>query len=375
MKNYLKIFFKLLLGAFCGIALFAGCSKEDKNNAQQQNMTIPVNTHRVQQQDVQISFEYPSKLTSLQSVEIYARVEGILLAQHFVEGGLVKEGDKLFKIDPAKYQANVNMAKAQLLTAQANFRAASRDWKRAKTLFEQKALSPKEYDLAQSTYEDASASIANARANLDTAMIDLGYTDVIAPASGKISMKRYDIGDLVGKTGADNVLTTITQLDPIHAEFSIPSNDYYFVRTLDYENVKAIYLMPDGTPYEREGKLDFIDSVLEASTATIKARAIVENPDHLLVPGEFSRIRLEGIVAKNSIIIPQVALMQDAKGSYVYKFVDGKAQQTPVVLGYNVGNNVIIKSGLNDGDIVITSQLIKIRPGAAVTPINQSPKP
>ncbi|WP_238699149.1 efflux RND transporter periplasmic adaptor subunit [Helicobacter sp. MIT 05-5294] len=369
------MFVKLFLGVFCGVVLFMGCSKEDKTNAQQQNMTIPVNTHKVQVQDVQISFEYPSKLTSLQSVEIYARVEGTLLAQNFVEGSLVKEGDKLFKIDPAKYQANVNMAKAQLLTAQANLRAASRDWKRAKALFEKKALSPKEYDLAQSTYEEASAAVASAKANLDNAMIDLGYTDVIAPASGKISMKRYDIGDLVGKTGADNVLTTITQLDPIHAEFSIPSNDYYFVRTLNYENVKAIYLMPDGMPYEREGKLDFIDSVLEASTATIKARAIVENPEHLLVPGEFSRIRLEGIVAKDSIVIPQVALMQDAKGSYVYKFVDGKAQQTPVVLGYNVGNNVIIKSGLNDGDVVITSQLIKIRPGAAVTPINQSPKP
>ncbi|CAM3643194.1 MULTISPECIES: efflux RND transporter periplasmic adaptor subunit [Helicobacter] len=358
MKNYLKILSQLFLGVLCGVVLLTGCSKENKGGEQQQNMALPVNTHNVKRQDVPINFEYPAKLTSLQSVGIYARVEGVLLEQYFVEGALVKKGDKLFKIEPDKYQAAVNMARAA-------FKAAQRDWIRAQKLFKNKALSPKEYDSAQSTYE-------NTRANLDAAMIDLGYTDVMATASGKISMKRYDIGDLVGKVGADNLLTTITQLDPIHAEFSIPSNDYYFLRTLDYENVKVIYLLSDGTPFDNLGKLDFIDSVLEPSTATIKARAIVENPEHLLVPGEFSRIRLDGIIAKDCIAIPQVALMQDAKGSFVFKVVEGKAQPTPVVLGYNIGNDVIIKSGLNDGDIIVTSQLIKLRPGAPVTPLNQA---
>ena len=358
MKNYLKILSQLFLGVLCGVVLLTGCSKENKGGEQQQNMALPVNTHNVKRQDVPINFEYPAKLTSLQSVGIYARVEGVLLEQYFVEGALVKKGDKLFKIEPDKYQAAVNMARAA-------FKAAQRDWIRAQKLFKNKALSPKEYDSAQSTYE-------NTRANLDAAMIDLGYTDVMATASGKISMKRYDIGDLVGKVGADNLLTTITQLDPIHAEFSIPSNDYYFLRTLDYENVKVIYLLSDGTPFDNLGKLDFIDSVLEPSTATIKARAIVENPEHLLVPGEFSRIRLDGIIAKDCIAIPQVALMKDAKGSFVFKVVEGKAQPTPVVLGYNIGNDVIIKSGLNDGDIIVTSQLIKLRPGAPVTPLNQA---
>lgn len=357
-SNTIAILSKVFLGLVCGTLLLTGCSKKDKNEAPQQNVAIPVNTYNINQGDVPISFEYPAKLTSLQSVEIYARVEGVLLEQHFVEGGLVKKGDKLFKIEPDKYQAAFNKA-------QAEFRAAQRDWVRAQKLFKNNALSPKEYDSAQSTYE-------NARANLDVARVDLNYTNVIAPASGKVSMKRYDIGDLVGKAGADNVLTTITQLDPIYAEFSIPSNDYYFLRTLDHENVKVIYLLPDGTPFDSLGKLDFIDSVLESGTATIKARAIVENPEHLLVPGEFSRIRLDGIIAKDSIMIPQVALMQDAKGSFVFKIVEGKAQPTPVVLGYNIGNNVIVKSGLNTGDVIITSQLIKLRPGVPVTPIQQA---
>ena len=234
MKKYLKILSQLFLGVLCGVVLLTGCSKENKGAEQQQNMALPVNTHNVKRQDVPINFEYPAKLTSLQSVGIYARVEGVLLEQYFIEGELVKKGDKLFKIEPDKYQAAVNMARAA-------YKAAQRDWIRAQKLFKNKALSPKEYDSAQSTYE-------NTRANLDAAMIDLGYTDVMATASGKISMKHYDIGDLVGKAGADNLLTTITQLDPIHAEFSIPSNDYYFLRTLDYENVKVIYLLPDGTP-------------------------------------------------------------------------------------------------------------------------------
>ena len=357
-NNAIALFSKMFLGLVCGILLLTGCSKKDKNEAQPQNVAIPVNTYNVNQGDVPVSFEYPAKLTSLQSVEIYARVEGVLLERHFVEGGLVKKGDKLFKIEPDKYQAAFNKA-------QAEFAAAQRDWVRAQKLFKNNALSPKEYDSARSIYE-------NARASLDVARVDLNYTDVIAPSSGKVSMKRYDIGDLVGKVGADNVLTTITQLDPIHAEFSIPSNDYYFLRTLDHKEVKVIYLLPDGTPYDNLGKLDFIDSVLDANTATIKARAIVENPDYLLVPGEFSRIRLDGIIAKDSIMIPQVALMQDAKGSYVFKVVEGKAQPTPVVLGYNIGNNVLVKSGLNAGDVIITSQLIKLRPGVPVTPIQQS---
>ncbi len=359
----LKIFLSLMSGIF----LLSACSK-DKPLGQEQG-AIPVMTHVVKNQDIIISFEYPAQLKSLQSVGVYARVEGVLLEQHFTEGGLVKKGDKLFKIDPAKYQATANMARAQLLSAQATFKAAQRDWERAQKLFKENALSPKEYDSAQSAYENANASVASARANLDTAMIDLGYTDVVATASGKIGMKQYDIGDLVGKAGANNVLTTVTQLDPIHAEFSIPSNDYYFLRTLDRDSVKVHYVLGDGSHYDKEGRIDFVDAVIDANTATIKARSIVENPENLLVPGEFSRVKLDGFLLKNSIAIPQVALMQDKNGSYVYKIVDGKAQVAPLELGYTTGNQVIVKSGLKEGDVIVTSQLIKIRPGMPVSPM------
>ncbi|MBX7490372.1 efflux RND transporter periplasmic adaptor subunit [Helicobacter turcicus] len=373
MKKTTAIFSKISLSLVCGVLLFTGCFKEDKNaQATQQNMVIPVSTYRIKTANVPVSFEFPAKLESLQSVDIYARVEGTLLEQHFVEGGLVKEGDKLFKIDPSKYQASFNMARAQLLSSQATFRAASRDWKRAQKLFKENALSPKEYDSAQSAYESANAAVANARANLDIAKINLDYTDVMATASGKISMKRYDIGDLVGAAGGNNVLTTITQLDPIYAEFSIPSNDYYFVRTLNQENVSVHYILPDGNKYEKEGKIDFLDSVIDPSTATIKARALVENPEHLLVPGEFSRIKLEGFVLENSIIIPQNALLQDSKGSYVFKIVDGKAQPAYIITGHIIGNSVVVKSGLSNNDVIITSQLIKLRSGAPVAPMQQN---
>lgn len=373
MKKISMMFSKTLLGLVCVVFLFVGCSKENENaQAMQQNAAIPVGTYVVKTADVPVSFDFPAKLESLQSVDIYARVEGTLLEQHFMEGGLVKEGDKLFKIDPSKYQAAYNMAQAQLLSAQATFKAASRDWKRAQKLFKEKALSPKEYDSAQSVFESANAAVANARANLNVAKIDLDYTDVMATASGKISMKRYDIGDLVGVAGGNNVLTTITQLDPIHAEFSIPSNDYYFVRTLNQENVSVYYILPDGSQYEKEGKIDFIDSVIDSTTATIKARALVENPEHLLVPGEFSRIKLEGFILEKSIVIPQKALMQDSKGSYVFKIVDGKVQPVYITTGHIIGNSVVVKSGLSDNDVIITSQLIKLRPGASVVPMQQN---
>lgn len=367
MKHYSK----LLLILSCGLFFLSGCF-EDKKQDSPQNMAIPVSIYKVQKQNIPISFEYPTQLKSLQSVDIYARVEGILLEQNFTEGSFVEKGDKLFKIDPAKYEANVNIAKAQLQSAQATFKEASRNWERSKKLFGEKALSPKERDQALSLYESASAGVENAKANLENALIDLGYTDVIATASGKIGIKKYDIGDLVGGAGGNNILVTITQLNPIHAEFSIPNNDYYFLRSLEQDNLIVQYILPNGKIYEKEGKLDFIDSIIDASTATIKARAIVENTDNLLIPGEFSRIHLEGLVAKDSIAIPQVALMQDSKGSYVYKIIDGKATPAPVVLGNSAGNTFLIQSGLEEGDIIITNQLIKIRPNTPVTPMNQS---
>lgn len=366
----MKSMHKLLALAFCSLAIFSGCSKEQK---QQAPMSLPVSTFKVHKSDVAVAFEYPTQLKSLQSVDIYARVEGTLLKQNFIEGGFVKEGDKLFKIDPAKYLANVNIAKAQLQSAQASLKEANRDWERSKKLFSQKALSPKERDQSLSAYESASAAVANAKANLDNALIDLGYTDVVATASGKIGIKNYDIGDLVGSAGANNVLTTITQLDPIHAEFSIPSNDYYFLRNLNRDNLKIQYIMPNGQIYAKEGVLDFLDGVLDTSTSTIKARAIVENKESLLIPGEFSRIRLQGLIAKDAIAIPQVAVLQDTKGSYVYKVVDGKAVQVRIILGNAVDNSFLVQSGLNEGDEIITNQLIKIKPNAPVRLMNSAP--
>lgn len=363
-------FYKIFINVFALWVLLFFTSCSDKGDNQAQMGPIPVSTFNIETKDITLSFEYPTQLTSLQSVDIYARVEGTLLEQKFVEGSMVKEGDKLFKIDPSRYQANVNSAKAQLLSAQASLREASKTWERAKKLFNEKALSPRERDQALAAYDSARGAVANAQASLDNAMIDLGYTDVVATASGRAGIKRYDIGDLVGSAGANNILTTITQLDPIHAEFSIPSNDYFFIRTLDRDNIKVSYILPDGNPYPKAGKIDFIDSVIDKNTATVKARAIVENPDHLLIPGEFSRIKIENLILKESVAIPQIALLQDANGSYVYRIVDGKATQTPVELGYTFGKNVIIKSGLLTGDTIITSQLIKLRPGAPVTPMN-----
>ena len=364
--------YKLFLGVIGlgALMLLSGCEKKEEQKPAMG--PIPVATFDVKKADIELSFEYPAQLTSLQSVDIYARVEGTLLEQKFVEGSMVKKGQKLFKIDPAKYQANVNSARAQLLSAKASYNEAFQTWERARKLFEQKALSPKERDEAQAKYESAKASISQARAALDNALIDLGYTDVIATASGKIGMKKYDIGDLVGSAGKNNVLTTITQLHPIHAEFSIPSNDYFFIRTLNRENIEVSYVLADGSTYDKKGKMDFIDNVIDKNTSTIKARAIIDNPDDFLIPGEFSRIKVDGFVVKGAIGIPQIALLQGPKGTMVYKVVDGKATPTPIVLGSSYGKNIIVESGLNHGDIIITNQLIKIKPGSQVTPISQT---
>lgn len=373
-----KILLKSAIAAFSIAALcfLSACDKNEKTAAQNAQkgapaaggapQSIPVEVAKIEQKDMEITFEYPTQLKSLQSVNIYARVEGTLLEQKFTEGQIVKKGQKLFKIDPARYNANVNVAKAAVNSARANYQAAKRDYDRSKRLFDNNALSPREYEQSLSAYEVAEASILSAQAGLDSALIDLEYTDVLATATGRVGMKNYDIGALVGGASGNSVLTTITQLDPIHAEFSIPSNDYIFMRTLSTDNASVQYIFPNGETYSKIGKIDFIDSVVSPTTSTIKARSIVENPDHLLIPGEFLRIKINGYTAKNVITMPQPALMQMPEGSFCYKLVDGKAELTPIQVGRVVGNEIIVESGLKDGEVVVLSQLQKLRPGAPI---------
>lgn len=345
---------------FALAVFFASCGDNGKNA---QRGALPVSTIEVLQANIPLEFEYPARLKSVQSADVYARVEGILLSQNFKEGDIVLEGQPLFQIDPKRYQARVTMARAQYDSAKANLDKAKRDWERTEALYKQGALTIDTYDNALYNYQSAKANVDNTKASLDDALIDLGYTKVVASFTGRIGMRRHDIGALVGAQGS-NVLSTLTQLTPIYAEFSIPSNDFYYIRDLEKTNIIAQVILGNDKLYDTVGSLNFVDSVIDQNTSSVKARAIFENEKYTLVPNEFVRVKLEGFEAKNAIAIPQNTLLQDSQGSYVYVIKEGKAQIERVTLGKMLKNGlVLIINGLKSKDIVVASDLTKISQG------------
>ncbi|WP_394909206.1 efflux RND transporter periplasmic adaptor subunit [uncultured Helicobacter sp.] len=350
------------------LLLLLGCGSQEQ---QSQKAALPVNTQTIISQDTELSFEYPARLKSVQSVDIYARIEGILLTQNFTEGDIVQAGQTLFTIESTRYKARVSMAKAQYDTALANLTKASKDWKRTERLYKQGALTVDQYDNAMYNYQSAQANVDNAKASLDDALVDLKYTNITADITGRIGMRRYDVGNLVGRNGGggDTYLTTLTQLTPIYAEFSIPSTDFYYMRDLDKDNVVVEFILGNNKLYDKRGKLDFLDSVLDSQTASIKARAIVNNDAYILLPNEIVRVNLKGFKAQKAIAIPQNALLQDSQGSYVYIVKNNQAQIARLMLGKMLKNGqVIVLSGLQDGDILITNNLTKLRQGSEVSP-------
>ncbi len=353
-----------------------GCGANEQKPAQGGGMPPShVDVVSVKKGATAIPLEYPAKIKSIQQVEVRAKVSGTLLKKHYTEGALVKEGDLLFKIDPAKFQAAFNEASAQLGVREATLKQSEREWNRIKRLFDEKAVSEKERDDALAAYEMALANVASAKATLENARIDLGYTSITAPISGVAGMKAKDVGAYVNSSSTDSVVTTITQLDPIHVEFAIPDlerlKQAYSLREGTWKEaaqgaLKAIVLSKEGVVYSDKGRVDFTDSVIDETTGSVKARAIFSNSDRILLPGQFVRVRIEGLMRENSAIIPQEAVMQGAQGAFVYVVKEDKVAMKPIVIEQATSKGFIVSEGLDENDLVIVSNLKKIRPGAPV---------
>ncbi|MDY0265613.1 MAG: efflux RND transporter periplasmic adaptor subunit [Sulfurospirillum cavolei] len=362
--------------ATLGTFLVSGCSGSEHKAAVAQAMPpLSVATYQVVASDVPVSLEYPAKIKSIQQINVVARVSGILEKKYFTEGNFVKAGEMLYQIDFERYEALMQEAAADVGVKEATLKQATRDWERIKTLFAQDAVSQKERDSALSAYESAIASLKASQAALKKATIDFNYTKVKAPISGMTSLNTQDIGSYVGSNSDTMTLTTITQIDPIYVEFSLPDIELlkkrYVMGTGNWNSIAQAklpvrLLTPDGSAYAKEGTLDFLDNSVDAETSTIKARATFSNPNHILIPGLFVRVNVGGLVYKDAISIPQKALLQDATGSYVYIVKEGKAHKLPVKAGTVHNDTYIIESGLTVGDTVITNNLTKLRPGAPI---------
>ena len=321
-----------------------------------------------------VTFEYVGQTLGSREVEVRARVTGILLKRNFTEGGPVKQGQSLYSIDAAPFEAVVAKAEADVAAAEARLDQAARNAARMKPLYAERAVSQKEFDDAVSTEAIGVADVKGARARLAEAKLNLGYTKVEAPVSGFASRSNRSEGTLV--SGPEVLLTTVVQIDPIWVQFGIPDNEQARLRkevgagrlTLPANgNFEVTVQLADGTVYSRTGRLNFYDVRITPNTGTQDARAEVPNPEGALRPGQFVRVLLKGATRPNAVKVPQRAVLEGPQGKFVYVVNDkSQAEARPIEAGEWAGDAWVITSGLKAGDRVILDGVMKLGPGAPV---------
>ncbi len=350
-----------LVSAVALATLLSGCNKEDQAAQQQQQQQAPqVGVVTLQPQAFTLTTELPGRTNAYRIAEVRPQVNGIILKRLFKEGSEVKQGQQLYQIDPAVYEANLSKAQADL---QATRSLADR----YKQLIEEQAVSRQEYD-------DANAKRLQAEASLKSAQIDLRYTKVLAPISGRIGRSAVTEGALVN-SGQTNAMATIQQLDPIYVDVTQSTAELLKLRReLESgqlqragDNAASVQLvLEDGTLYKQEGRLEFSEVAVDETTGSVTLRAIFPNPDHTLLPGMFVHARLKAGVNANAILAPQQGVTRDLKGAPTALVVnkDNKVELRQLKASRTVGSDWLIEEGLNPGDRLITEGLQYVRPGA-----------
>ena len=339
-------------------------------------------------QEIGVDREYVAQANGSREVEIRARVNGIVEKRLYAEGSVVKAGTPLFRLDAAPYAAAAAQADAGLASADANLKQAEREYHRLKPLIDAKAISQKEWDGAASAFEIAKAQQKQAQAQLTSARVDLGYTNIAAPISGAIGRALKVEGSLAN-AASDSLLATMAQTDPIYVNFSITENDRNSTQAelatgalkLPRGGYVAKLKTAEGQALKPVGKLNFTDYKADANTGTYAARAEFPNADGALAPGQFVRVVLSGAMRPAAIVVPQRAVLDGPMGKYVYvvgKGKDGKpaAETRPVVPGDWVAlegkepNGWVIRDGLKAGDQVIIDGMARIfYPGQSILPM------
>jgi membrane fusion protein (multidrug efflux system) len=328
----------------------------------------------VQPKAVLAPFEYTGQTAGSREVEVRARVTGILLKRNFIEGGPVKQGQSLYTIDPAPFQAALARAEADVAGADARLDQAKRNAARLKPLYAEQAVSQKEYDDTVSAEAIGEAELKAARARLTEARLNLEYTRVESPIHGIASRSLRSEGTLV--SGPEVLLTTVTQVDPLWVNFGIPDDERLRLqketdagRLVLPKNARfeVVLTLADGSVVQRTGRLAFADIRVSGQTGTSDARAEIPNPEGRLRPGQFVRVTLTGATRPNAVLVPQRAVLEGPQGKFVY-VVDDKstAQARPVELGEWAGSDWIVTGGLKTGERVIVDGVMRIGPGAPV---------
>ncbi|WP_312240347.1 efflux RND transporter periplasmic adaptor subunit [Pantoea sp.] len=362
----------MLSGSF----VLTGCDdNKSEQAAQQQPPEVGVVT--LKNEPLKITTDLPGRTSAYRVAEVRPQVSGIILKRNFVEGSDIKAGESLYQIDPAPYQATYLNAKGDLAQAEANARIAQLTVKRYQPLLGTKYISQQDYDTAVATAAQNDAAVQAAKANVETARINLAYTKVTSPISGRIGKSAVTEGALV-QSGQTTALATVQQLDPMYVDVTQSSDDFMRLRAeLESGKLKQVdgkanvtLLMQNGNAYAQPGTLEFSDVTVDETTGSITLRAIFPNPDHRLLPGMFVRARLEEGTNPNALLVPQQGVTRTPTGQATAMVVgaDNKVEVRNITTSQAIGDKWLVTGGLKEGERVITVGLQRAKAGAQVTP-------
>lgn len=367
------------LAAATGFLALVACSKGD-GQAGFANRVPNVGVMVVHYQPTLLTTELPGRTSPYQEADVRPQVNGILIRRLFEEGGTVHAGQPLYQIDPAPYQASFDSSKAALANAQANLATTRAKAERYANLLKQNAIAPQDYDDALAAWKQAEANVLQSQANLESARINLGYTNITAPITGRIGRSLVTVGALV-TADQTNVLATIDTLDPIYVDINQSSAELLALRKAltegqlsgaTPETTRVTLLLEDGSKYPLEGTLKFSEASVDPNTGAVVLRAVFPNPRGLLLPGMYVRARIVEGVDPHAILAPQQAVSRDEKGEPTVLVVDkhGIARLRILQTSQAIGSSWLVTAGLAPGDKMIVDGLQNLQPG---TPVHAVP--
>jgi multidrug efflux system membrane fusion protein len=380
MKAIVKNLF-LGVGILSILLTAVGCKKD----AAPQQGPLPVNVVTVVEKEVNEWDEFTGRLEAVESVEIRPRVSGYITEVHIEAGAVIKKGDLLYVIDPRPYQADFDRAAAEFERMQAQLKLAQIELDRAKDLRTKNTISASEFDQKAATYQGASAAAASAEAAKNSAALNLEFTQIKSPIDGRVSDARITLGNLVQPgAGPESVLTTVVSVDPIYAKVDADENAILKYVRLSEEGkrvsartakIPAFVELGNETGFPHEGYIDFVDNRLDPGTGTVRARAVLKNWNpNLITPGFFVRVRVAGATSYRAALIPDkvISSQQGVKYVFVVK-ADNTLERRSIETGTMFEGKRIVKSGLKDGEKVVSTRLQLIQPGMPVKPILEEP--
>lgn len=350
----------------------SACSKKDSEPTAK--APVEVTVQRIEPRDTPVTSSYDGQTQSSRQVQIYARVNGFLDRRVYTEGSLVKEGQVLFLQDPKPFQAQLDAAKGALAAQRARLTTAQQNLARVKPLVAQNALSQKDLDDAIGNEQAAVAAVETARANVETAQLNLGYTTIRSPLTGLSSFAKVQDGAYIGSE--NSLLTYVEQVDPIYVNFSLSENT---ILSINDQRKKGLLVPPknddyqvevtlaNGKVYSQTGRITFANADFNQQTGTYLLRATLPNPEGELRSGQFVRVDIKGAIRPQAVLVPQQAVLQGAKGHFVVVVgKDSKAEIRPVQVGNWYGDQWFINEGLKAGDLVVVDGMVRLAPGVPV---------